>query len=51
MVNAPINRARQVREITWLKRRNQSSADPQRDEELVEALFKLSLCIIIMIVS
>ena len=42
------NRARQVRQITWRERRYQSSADPQQDKELVEAVFKLSLCIIIM---
>ena len=45
------NRARQVRQITWRKGRNQSSADPQQEKELIEALFKLALCIIIMVVS
>ena len=40
------NRARQEREI-----RHQRSADPQQDKELVEALFKLALCIIKMVVS
>ena len=45
------NRARQVRDITRRKRRHQRRTDPQRHKELVEALFKLALCIIIMIVS
>ena len=40
------NRARQVREKTWRKRRHQCSVDPQQDKKMVEALFKLALCII-----
>ena len=52
MVNEPLQ-PRQTRKGDDLtkKRRHQRSADPQQDEELVEALFKLALCIIIMVVS
>ena len=32
------------------RERHQRSADPQQEKELVEALFKLTLCIIIMVV-
>ena len=52
MVNEPLQprmtrKGRQLDE----ERRHQHSADPQQDEELVEVLFKLALCIIIMVVS
>ena len=52
MVNEPLQ-PRQTRKGDNLtkKRRHQRSADPQQDKELVEALFKLALCIITMVVS
>ena len=50
MVNEPLQ-PRKTRKGDNLTKKDQRSADPQQDKELVEALFKLALCIIIMVVA